>query len=90
MYLIVNLGLSENFGAIDYDGLTSLWPVTMAVDYIRVYQDPKNRNIGCDPSAMPTAKYISLFPEAYSDPNITVFHQVPNAVKPKNSLVDAC
>ena len=61
MYLIVNLGLSENFGAIDYDGLESLWPVRMEVDYIRVYQDPNNRNIGCDPAGMPTAKYISMY-----------------------------
>lgn len=28
MYLIINLGISENFGAVDYDGLEALWPVT--------------------------------------------------------------
>ena len=27
MYLIMNLGLSKNFGAIDFDGLDELWPV---------------------------------------------------------------
>jgi hypothetical protein len=35
MYLIVNLGLSENFGAIDYDGLESLWPVTYVAFLLR-------------------------------------------------------
>lgn len=29
MYIIINLGLSENFGAIDYEGLAGLWPVHM-------------------------------------------------------------
>ncbi|KAK4685737.1 beta-glucan synthesis-associated protein KRE6, partial [Tremellales sp. Uapishka_1] len=90
MYLIMNLGLSENFGAIDYDGLASLWPVTMAVDYIRVYQDPNNKNIGCDPAAFPTAAYIAQYPDAYANPNITTFAQIPNSIKPKNNLTDTC
>nr|XP_018259340.1 uncharacterized protein I303_08268 [Kwoniella dejecticola CBS 10117]OBR81498.1 hypothetical protein I303_08268 [Kwoniella dejecticola CBS 10117] len=90
MYLIINLGISENFGAVDYDGLEKLWPVKMQVDYIRVYQDPNARNIGCDPDNMPTAKYISLYPEIYSNPNITVMGDIPNFTMPKNSLVDTC
>ncbi|KAK8844068.1 hypothetical protein IAR55_006862 [Kwoniella newhampshirensis] len=90
MYLIVNLGISENFGAVDYDGLESLWPVTMNVDYIRVYQDPNARNIGCDPPERPTAKYISMYSEAYSNPNITTFDQISGSVKPKNLLIDTC
>ncbi|WRT69225.1 uncharacterized protein IL334_006209 [Kwoniella shivajii] len=90
MYLIMNLGISENFGAVDYDGLEKLWPVKMLVDYIRVYQDPNQRNLGCDPAAMPTAKYISLYPDAYNNPNITIMEQIPNFTKPKNTLVDTC
>lgn len=39
MYLIINLGLSENFGVIDFKGLAKLWPVTLEVDYIRVYRE---------------------------------------------------
>lgn len=66
MYLIVNLGISENFGEIDYDGLEDLWPVHMLVDYIRVYQDPKNKMLGCDPPEMPTASYIEMYKEAYT------------------------
>lgn len=70
-YIILNLGLSENFGAIDYVGLEELWPVHMVrpllfnssslgadadsdlttrarqyVDYVRVYQPAKAKNIG--------------------------------------------
>lgn len=40
MYIIINLGLSENFGAIDYEGLASLWPVHMV--------SPANRGFGLE------------------------------------------
>ena len=56
MYLIANLGMSRNFGTVDLDHLT--FPTTLKIDYIRVYQDPSNINIGCDPKDFPTAAYI--------------------------------
>ena len=49
--------MSENFGYVDLDHLT--FPATMKIDWIRVYQDPENINIGCDPSNFPTAAYIN-------------------------------
>ena len=55
----MNLGISEAFGQVEYDKL--MFPSTMRVDWIRVYQDPKAINIGCDPSAFPTASYISQY-----------------------------
>ena len=58
-YLIMNLGISENFGFVDYDHL--VFPATMRVDWIRVYQDPNNINVGCDPDAFPTKAYIETF-----------------------------
>ena len=58
-YLIANLGMSTNFGFVDLDHLT--FPATMKVDYIRVYQDPDNINIGCDPDDFPTAAYINEY-----------------------------
>ena len=54
-YLIMNLGISESFGGIS-DDLT--FPATMRVDWIRVYQDPDAKNIGCDPPNFPTKAYI--------------------------------
>jgi hypothetical protein len=41
------------------EGLTPLFPVAMHVDYVRLYQDPNKRNIGCDPKEYPTADYIA-------------------------------
>ena len=58
MYLILNLGISPNFGDIDFDGLEEMWPVHTLIDYVRVYQHPDRKNIGCDPVDMPTARYI--------------------------------
>ena len=52
----MNLGISENFGTVDYDNLK--FPSTMRVDWIRVYQDPDSINVGCDPPDFPTAEYI--------------------------------
>ena len=56
-YLLANLGMSFNFGNIDFERIT--WPAVMLVDYIRVYQDPSALNIGCDPTDFPTAAYIN-------------------------------
>ena len=55
----MNLGMSYNFGQVD---LTQIpFPVHLRVDYIRVYQDPDNINIGCDPPDFPTAAYINEY-----------------------------
>ena len=48
--------MSSNFGFVDLDHLS--FPTTMKVDWIRVYQDPDNINIGCDPPDFPTKAYI--------------------------------
>lgn len=58
-YLIMNLGLSENFGFVDYEHL--VFPAELRVDWIRVYQDPNNINIGCDPPDFPTKAYIDEY-----------------------------
>lgn len=56
-YIILNLGISGSFGAIDFEHL--VFPTTMSVDYVRVYQDPDNINYGCDPDDFPTQSYIN-------------------------------
>lgn len=55
----MNLGMSTNFGEVDLEHLP--FPVTMSVDYIRVYQDPDNINYGCDPKDFPTQAYINRY-----------------------------
>lgn len=49
--------MSKNFGAIDFEHLT--FPTHLRVDYIRVYQDIRHINIGCDPEGYPTLDYIN-------------------------------
>ena len=48
--------MSRNFGFVDTDHLN--FPAKLRVDYIRVYQDPNAKNIGCDPDDFPTQAYI--------------------------------
>ncbi|KAG8862814.1 hypothetical protein FRB96_000824 [Tulasnella sp. 330] len=87
MYIIANLGISQNFGAIDFDQLT--FPANFMIDWIRVYQPAGSENIGCDPPNFPTADYINTFTEAYNNPNLTTWEQF-GQVKPLNRLVDSC
>ena len=62
--LIGNLGISENFGTVDFDTLT--FPPTLRVDYVRVYQRSDSINIGCDPEDFPTAAYIEKYVAIFS------------------------
>lgn len=55
----MNLGMSKNFGTVDFDHLT--FPTKMRVDYVRVYQATGSKNIGCDPPGFPTAAYIEEY-----------------------------
>lgn len=88
MYVIMNLGMSHNFGAIDFENL--VFPYHMYIDYVRIYQRPGERKVSCDPDDMPTAAYIAAFHEAYENPNITTWVDDFKQVIPKNSLVDTC
>lgn len=87
-YLIANLGISRNFGFVDFEHLT--FPATMKVDYIRVYQDPDAINIGCDPDDFPTAAYINEYIEAYTNPNLTTWRDDYKQPFPKNSFLGEC
>ena len=69
-YLIVNLGISKGFGFIDP---TLTFPTKLRVDWIRVYEDPDAKNIGCDPPDFPTKAYIDEYMEAYTNPNLTTW-----------------
>ena len=63
-YLIANLGISPAFGRIDFEHLQ--FPATMRIDYIRVYQQKDQINIGCDPPNFPTMSYINQSVWPYS------------------------
>jgi len=88
MYILFNLGLSEQFGFVDLEHLT--FPATMSVDYVRVYQDPDNINYGCDPADFPTQAYINEYIEAYTNPNLTTWVDDFQQPMPKNSFLNQC
>ncbi|EGO27663.1 glycoside hydrolase family 16 protein [Serpula lacrymans var. lacrymans S7.9] len=88
MYILMNLGMSTNFGTVDLAHLP--FPVHMRVDYIRVYQPSHSKNIGCDPTAFPTEQYINTYMEAYTNPNLTTWSVDYDQPVPKNSFLDEC
>ena len=49
--------MALQFGDIDPD-IDTLFPATMEVDWIRVYQRKDQINVGCDPTNFPTGAYI--------------------------------
>jgi beta-glucanase (GH16 family) len=88
MYLIMNLGMSENVGTVDLEHLT--FPTTMRVDWIRVYQPKDAINIGCDPTDFPTEAYINQYIEAYTNPNLTTWVSDYGQPEPKSSFLGQC
>jgi beta-glucanase (GH16 family) len=73
MSIIANLGMSNTFAAINLAELDKLFPATMRIDYIRIYQDENDDSevMTCDPPDYPTTEYIRRHPEPYSNPNFT-------------------
>jgi len=55
--------MSEGFGDVDLAHLP--FPVTMSVDWVRVYQREDSINYTCDPPDFPTQEYINTYIEAY-------------------------
>ncbi|KAG8827745.1 beta-glucan synthesis-associated protein [Serendipita sp. 401] len=88
MYIILNLGLSENFGEVDFENL--VFPTKMYVDWVRVYQHPDRINVGCDPDGFPTSNYINHHMEAYTNPNLTTWVDDYGQQMPRNRLIDDC
>jgi hypothetical protein len=88
MYIIMNLGMSRNFGPVDLEHLT--FPATMRVDYVRVYQPTNSINVGCDPKDFPTAAYINQYIEAYTNPNLTTWKTDFGQPFPSNSFLGQC
>lgn len=65
MYLIFNLAMAKDFaGRIDFENL--VFPSSMLVDYVRVYQSADvGLKVGCSPPDMPTAQYIACHRSKY-------------------------
>lgn len=87
MSIILNLGISNSWTYIDWNGLT--WPSTMHIDYVRIYQPSDAISVTCDPSDYPTYDYIQDHPAAYEDYNATTWAQAGYAFPP-NKLTSDC
>lgn len=87
-YAILNFGMSEQFGKVDFDNL--VFPAIMKVDYIRIYQRSDIINIGCSPDDYPTAAFIDKHAGAYTNSNLTVWADYTDKGFPKNKLIDQC
>ncbi|ETW06376.1 hypothetical protein H310_02652 [Aphanomyces invadans] len=73
-YLIISTAVSEKFSPpCDGQLCASLWPSNFTIDYVRVYQGPKNNytSIGCDPPNYPTKEWIYKHPVWYGLPYYT-------------------
>ncbi|KAJ1878066.1 beta-glucan synthesis-associated protein, partial [Coemansia sp. RSA 486] len=68
MYIIMNLGISSSFAYVDPE---LPLPASLYIDYIRLYQDPDNIRLSCDPPDRPTGEYIQNHPRAYYNANLT-------------------
>jgi len=88
LYILANLGISHAFGFVDFDHL--VFPATMRLDWVRVYQHPDKINIGCDPPEKPTSQYIDTYIEAYTNPLLTTWVDDYHQTIPKNKLIDEC
>ncbi|KAK7059126.1 hypothetical protein VNI00_001752 [Paramarasmius palmivorus] len=88
MYILANLGMSTNFGTVDLEHL--VFPTSMLIDYVRVYQRKGETNIGCDPKDFPTQAYINAYIEAYTNPNLTTWKDDYKQPFPKSKLLGEC
>ncbi|CDH15973.1 probable Beta-glucan synthesis-associated protein KRE6 [Zygosaccharomyces bailii ISA1307] len=87
MSVILNLGLSNNWAYIDWQMI--FFPVTMSIDYVRVYQPNDSVSVTCDPTDYPTADYISAHENVYYNANLTSWKDAGYSF-PKNILTGNC
>ncbi|KAF7179824.1 hypothetical protein CNMCM7691_008875 [Aspergillus felis] len=88
MAVVMNLGMAYNFAAIN-DTIRNYMPGIMRFDYIRIYQDPDNISVTCDPPGYETTEYISKHPKAYRNANTTTWSGA-GYKWPNNSFIHGC
>ncbi|CAR27274.1 hypothetical protein ZYGR_0I05480 [Zygosaccharomyces rouxii] len=87
MTIVLNLGISNNWAYIDWQML--FFPVTMSIDFVRIYQPNSSISITCDPPDHPTYDYIEQHKKAYYDNNATSWEDAGYST-PKNILTGNC
>ncbi|QLL32994.1 hypothetical protein HG536_0D05160 [Torulaspora globosa] len=87
MSIVMNLGISNNWAYIDWQYI--FFPVTMSIDYVRIYQPNGSVDMTCDPASHPTYDYIQAHLNAYMNPNLTTWEEAGYTF-PKNILTGNC
>lgn len=87
MSIIMNLGISNNWAYIDWQFI--FFPVTMSIDYVRIYQPNDSVQMSCDPPTHPTYDYIEAHKNAYTNNNLTSW-EAAGYTTPKNILTGNC
>jgi beta-glucanase (GH16 family) len=87
MSIVMNLGVSNNWAYIDWASI--MFPATMKIDYVRVYQPKGSTQLTCDPSDFPTYDYIMNHKNAYYNSNLTHWEKAGYST-PKNILTGSC
>lgn len=87
MSIVMNLGISNNWAYIDWQSI--YFPVTMSIDYVRLYQPPNSKSVTCDPDDYPTYDYIQDHLNVYTNANLTSWTKAGYSV-PKNQLTGNC
>lgn len=73
MAIVMNLGMAYSFAPID-DIIKNYLPGFMRIDYVRIYQDPDEESVTCDPPGYETTQYIKDHPVAYNNMNVTSWY----------------
>lgn len=76
MSIVMNLGMAWSFAPIN-ETIRDIMPGFMRFDYIRIYQDPDNISVTCDPPGYETTEYIASHAEAYTNNNVTTWYAFP-------------
>jgi len=86
MYLMMNLFISDKFQAEPNFAMLT-FPVSMYIDYVRVYQRKGQSAVSCSPASHPTEKYINDHLAAYSNQNYTTWEEA-GYQWPRNSMAE--
>lgn len=72
MSMVMNLGMADNF-APQNKTIREYMPAFLRVDYVRIYQDPDDVSVTCDPPGWETTEYIEAHKKAYDNANLTTW-----------------
>ncbi|KAF7713508.1 Beta-glucan synthesis-associated protein [Penicillium ucsense] len=88
MSMIMNLGMADNF-APQNSSIHEYMPAFLRFDYVRIYQDPNDISVTCDPPGYETTAYIKEHIKAYENHNLTIWADT-GYEWPKNSYMNTC